>query len=380
MAWRNYTAVLLVSSVLSGCSLWQGTPENEPAELQSIDATLKIKSAWHVDVGSSNTDEKVGLTPALSETSVFAATNEGVIAAYDRESGKQLWKRDMEARISGGVGFNGDLVVVGTLDGQLYALDAASGETRWQIDAPTEVLSPPQGSSSIVVVQYIDGSLIAYNALDGKQVWRYDSNAPSLTLRGTAFPLVFNNATIANFSSGKMVLLTNDTGATVWEQRLAMPKGRSELERVVDAQGRPAFMENVLYSVTYQGDLTALDASSGRVLWSKPFSSAKGVAVDSTSVYAVDDEGDVVAFDRNNGAVLWKQDALKYRGLGTPVIWGDVLAVSDFEGYVHILSRFDGRFMNRYQVDSDGVGGDMQSVGQSLYILGNSGRLEELQY
>ncbi|MFP8966686.1 outer membrane protein assembly factor BamB [Pokkaliibacter sp. CJK22405] len=371
---------LLTSALLSGCGLWGSTPENQPAELQDIDATLKVKTLWDHDVGSSDADDPTPLMPAVSEKEVFAATNEGSVVAYNRESGKQLWEKDLEARISGGVGYNGDLIAVATLDGQLFALDAATGEVRWKREVPTEVLAPPQGSPSLIVVQFIDGSLVAYSATDGSEVWSYDSSAPALTLRGTASPLVFNNATIANFSSGKIALLSNDTGSVIWEKRLSMPDGRSELDRMVDAMGRPAFADNVLYTATYQGTITAMESSNGRVLWSKPFSSAHGVAVDDTAVYGVSDEGDVVAFDRRSGAVLWQQNALKYRSLGTPVVWGDVLAVSDFEGYVHVLSRFDGRFVNRIHVDSDGIAGDMQSAGQSLYILSNSGRLEALGY
>jgi outer membrane protein assembly factor BamB len=49
--------------------------------------------------------------------------------------------------------------------------------------------------------------------------------------------------------------------------------------------------------------------------------------------------------------------------------------VTDFEGYVHLLSQIDGRIVGRTRADSDGVRAAMVSGAGLLYVYGNSGKL-----
>jgi outer membrane protein assembly factor BamB len=52
------------------------------------------------------------------------------------------------------------------------------------------------------------------------------------------------------------------------------------------------------------------------------------------------------------------------------------VAVADFEGYVHLLSQVDGEILGRVRPDKDGVRADMLSSGNTLYVFGNSGKLQ----
>ena len=49
--------------------------------------------------------------------------------------------------------------------------------------------------------------------------------------------------------------------------------------------------------------------------------------------------------------------------------------VGDLEGYIHLLSQVDGRFVGREKVDSAGVRARPLVVGDWLYVYGNSGEL-----
>jgi outer membrane protein assembly factor BamB len=77
-------------------------------------------------------------------------------------------------------------------------------------------------------------------------------------------------------------------------------------------------------------------------------SSLTGVSLDARYAYVSDDRGAVHALDRTNGRSVWKQDKLALRQLSLPVAAGDAVAVGDFEGYVHFLSRDTGAFIARY--------------------------------
>ena len=72
-------------------------------------------------------------------------------------------------------------------------------------------------------------------------------------MRGTGAPLVTNHLAVAGLSTGKVVALDTQTGVPVWEQRVAVPQGRSELERIVDIDGGLLLSGGTLYVASYQG-------------------------------------------------------------------------------------------------------------------------------
>ena len=82
---------------------------------------------------------------------------------------------------------------------------------------------------------------------------------------------------------------------------------------------------------------------------------------------------------RGTQTVRFLEDLLfTHRGLSAPAIWGDKLAVVDAEGYLHLLSQVDGRFVGRQRIDSDGLRARPLVVGNMLYVYGNGGKLEAL--
>ncbi len=56
-------------------------------------------------------------------------------------------------------------------------------------------------------------------------------------------------------------------------------------------------------------------------------------------------------------------------------MFSSYVAVGDFEGYLHLLSQVDGRFVGRVRIDSDGLRARPLVVGDWLYVYGNSGKL-----
>ena len=58
-----------------------------------------------------------------------------------------------------------------------------------------------------------------------------------------------------------------------------------------------------------------------------------------------------------------------------PVPFLEYVAVADFEGYVHLISRYDGQVAGRIEVDGKGVSAAPVVADDVLYVYGNSGKL-----
>ncbi|MBC7200361.1 MAG: outer membrane protein assembly factor BamB [Pseudomonas balearica] len=372
---RFKIAALLAAAVFAaGCSS-NSSKEPEPAELVKFDAGIQLDKVWSRSIGDGQGDTYNLLVPAVYGEQIYAADVDGLVVSMDRTTGKVNWKQDLEVSISGAVGAGYGLVLVGTLSGDVIALDVSTGEERWRSKVSSEVLSAPAINGDIVLVQTQDDRLIALEMDTGAQRWSYESAPAVLTLRGTGAPLLTNQLAIAGLSTGKVIALDTRRGLPVWEQRVAIPQGRSELERVVDIDGGLLLSGGTLYVGTYQGRAAALDVESGRVLWQRDASTYSGVALGYGSVYLSLADGTVESVDERSTTALWRNESLARRQLSAPAVFSSYVVVGDKEGYIHLLSQVDGRFVARERIDSNGVRARPVVDGDWLYVYGNGGKL-----
>ncbi|NNG13278.1 MAG: outer membrane protein assembly factor BamB [Halobacteria archaeon] len=376
---KRTLVMLLLSWLLSGCSgiplVSDGDNTDPPAELEQLGGDIQLKQLWSRDVGVGFDKQFVRLVPNVHGERLLVADRKGRVTALSAESGKPLWKVDTDAQISAGPGAGEGLVVVATSDGEVLALGLDDGAPVWRAQVSSEVLAVPQIDLGVVVVQTADGKVVGLGVRDGEQLWIYDRTVPVLTLRGTSTPAVERGVVIAGFASGKVAALSTERGFVAWETNVTVPKGRSELERMVDIDSDPVIEGASVYVTTFQGRLAVIDVQSGDPGWSRDMSSFAGLSVDFSQVYVTDEHSNVWALARDSGASVWKQDKLLNRALTGPEAYNDYVAVGDFEGYLHLLSRYDGHIAARSRVDSKGIRATPLAVGDVLYVYGNSGTL-----
>jgi outer membrane protein assembly factor BamB len=376
MRWKN--AALLALAVLAvGCSS-NSKKELPPAELTKFDEEVELRTEWSRSIGEGQGETFNMLVPAIDGEVIYAADVEGLVMALDRMSGKVIWRKKLDIPVSGAVGAGYGQVLLGTLKGEVIALDASSGEEQWRSRVTSEVLAAPASNGDVVVVQTQDDRLIAFDADTGSQRWIFENTPAVLTLRGTGSPLVTNRLVVAGLSSGKVIAVDAQRGLPVWEQRVAIPQGRSELERVVDIDGGLLLSGGTVYAVSYQGRVAALDLDSGRILWQREASSSVNVAQGFGNVYVSQAGGTVEGIDERSASALWSNDALARRQLSAPEVFSSYVAVGDLEGYLHLLSQVDGRFVGRERIDSAGLRARPLVVGDWLYAFGNGGKLVAL--
>lgn len=380
---QTITAVML-AVLLGGCSTmsrWSssilGGSDNAepPAPLIEIADPVPLKQLWSTRVGVGYDKQFVNLVPVIDGEQMFIADRKGRVVALNAETGKENWQVKTETAISAGPGAGSDLVLVGTSDAEVLALSSDDGSLLWRTGVSSEVLSIPQVDIDKVIIQSSDGNITALAVDNGEQLWVHDRSVPVLTLRGTSTPAVESGLVVAGFANGKLVGLSAEKGFPVWEVSIAIPQGRSEIDRLVDIDGDPVIVGGVVYVATYQGRIAVIEAQTGNTGWQRDMSSHVGLGVDFSQVYVTDDESNVWALSRSTGASEWKLDELLNRNLTAPAPFDEYVAVGDLEGYVHLLSRYDGHIAARAQIDSKGIRTKPLVKDGILYIYGNSGKL-----
>ena len=371
-------SLLLCVLLVSGCSWFGGDDDDaaiEPAELVDFQEEVSVVRQWSVNVGSGAKNYLISLRPTANGDTVFAADYEGQITALDVGTGNVRWQAQLDVPVTGGVGYGAGLVMVGTVEGEVFTLDAKDGAVLWTSQVSSEVLSSPKSNGEIVVVHSIDNKIAVLDAKTGEEIWQHDGDAPILSVRGTSESIVTNNMVLSGFDSGKLIAFSPDNGSVIWETRLALPTGRTELERMVDIDGEPLLVGDVIYSVTYQGRVGAVSRGTGRSLGSQDSSSHPAPAYGDGQIYVTGAKDSVQAFQAGNGQSVWSNDQLFLRRLTGPVKLSGTIATADAEGYLHLLDPSDGRFVGREKIDGSGVSTPMLSVGESLIIQSNNGKI-----
>jgi len=370
----------LVVLTLTGCQTlrdWFSTDKDllPPAELIEFEASIGFSEKWSVDAGEGRDDRLSALRPFLADGEIWIGDHEGLITAVDVDTGRILHQYETDMPLSAGPAVYGDLVLVGNFDGELVALDRRSGSERWRAEMSSELLSYPLLHDGIVVARCIDGRTFGFDRADGARLWIYDRSIPLLTLRGNSDPLARGGQVFIGYDDGSVVSLDVADGALNWEQRVGIPEGRSELDRLADIDGPMAIVGTDLYVATYAGRTAALAIESGRILWVEDLASFSGFSLQRTSLAAVDGEDAVHLMDRRNGTTLWSDDRLTRRDITRPVFLQDYLTVIDFEGYLHAYDLENGEFAGREQILDEGPASAPLVVGDTLYVLAVDGTL-----
>jgi outer membrane protein assembly factor BamB len=350
-------------------------PRAKAAELTAIQPTGELKILWKDSVGSAGA---FTFSPAVVGDSVYAAGRDGTVARFD--GGRQVWRSNAGQPLSGGVGSDGKLVVVGTPKGEVLAFDAVAGRETWKARVSSEVLAAPAVADGLAIVRSGDSRIFGFDAADGKRRWVYQRSTPALSLRSNVGVLPAGKVTLAGFPGGKLVAIANNNGAAVWEVTVALPKGATELERVADVTSSPAISGSTVCAAAFQGRAACFDSNTGNTLWSRDMSSSAGLDIDNRYVYVTDDKGAVHALDRNSGASIWKQDKLALRSLSRPLaLGGGRVAVADYQGVVHLLRQEDGAFAARATTDGSAVRAEPVRFGSDMLVQTANGGLFVLE-
>ena len=377
----------LMLSVVTGCGFsdWVRNPFGDdedpraPAELLDVVSETTINRNWRINVGNGQGDNYKKLTPVVDGGFVFAASDDGEIIAVNTINGDLMWQTEVENSITGGVGAGDGIVMIGTEAAELIVFNQSNGEEIWRASVSSEILSQPKTNGDIVVAQTVDGKLIALNREDGMQRWTYETTLPALTLRGTSSPILTSEGTVvAGFSNGILVSVAAEDGVYVWEERVAVPDGQYDIERVIDVDGELLVDGSRILAASYQGNLMAFDIASGQIVWGMEASSYHGMDQGFGNIYYSDDKSHLIALRNNSSDVVWQNEELQYRDLTAPKTISNYVAIADYEGYLHLVSQIDGRIVGRTRIDNDGIRSNLIDDDGKLIVYGNSGSLVSL--
>lgn len=254
--------------------------------------------------------------------------------------GAVSWRRQIGAKINGGLALAAGAIYGDSFDGRVWALDARTGALRWSARTGGVVMTTPivaEGTviagtgTSRVLVQNADrliwgrpqgDAIVALDARSGAVRWRYatvgeDMPSPALArIRGDA-SIVFANG------DGSVRALRVRDGRLLWRRSV---NGIASMSSAAIDRGAIFVVTGGAAHSNISESLLAVDAQSGRILWSAPYGNAdcsptvayrrvfvQGSASDASRPAAHNAFNIVYAVDEGTGKLRWRW----YSGYGT---------------------------------------------------------------
>jgi len=346
-------SILVLLGLLAACS---GSTDNTepPALLTSIKNEIPLDINWQVDTRASTNRAAYRLRPMISGDRLYSIDTSGLVRGIDLEDGRRVWRYKSGFEPITGPGGNSQLLILTSRDGDVAAFREVDDELEplWSINLGSEMRATPVVDGEQVFVRSVDGRLRSLSAIDGSVQWQISGRVPALSLTGNSNPVIYGDLVISGFDDGKLIAFDRDNGKTRWETTISLPAGRTEVERLVDLDARFVVREGVIYVVSFQGHLAAVQAVSGDILWSRKFSSFQAIAIDDNALYLSSADSDLWSIDRRTGSAFWKQDVLHARRITAPSIIDDKLVVTDYEGQLHWFGKSDGQLLRRIRTSS----------------------------
>jgi outer membrane protein assembly factor BamB len=368
---KRLSGVLLLTAVFSTLSGCETTEENEElriAELQPINIKRHVEVEWREQAGDGVANYYSNLQPAISGDVIFAASRSGEVFAYSKENGKEIWESDVRperlglidrilleelpsAKVSGGITAAYDNLYVGTENGEVIALSQENGEVIWRTEVKGEVVSAPAAGEGWIAVTTTSGHVAALHPDTGELRWQIETDVPALSLRGTSSPIIAGGGVLFGTATGKLSVVLLNKGLTAWEAAISKIKGATELERLVDLDTQPVIAGSTVYTIAYNGNLAAVDMSSGQVRWKREYSSYRNLSIEGNTLFLTTSKGIIAAVDATTGVEKWSVSEFYNRRSTKPVVYKDTIVVGDFEGYFHFLDKNDGSIVSRFKYD-----------------------------
>ena len=337
-----------------------GTPNNAPGHLALAPA---VKSAWSADAGAGSSFwGKLTSSPIVYGNKVFTLDANAQVSAFSLSGGAALWRvsttppneKDREG-FGGGLAADGGRIYAATGFGMVMALDPESGKKLWEKSVGSPVRASPTAAGERVFVVTMEGQTYCLSGSDGTELWTFRGTEERARILTNSSPAVDGDIAVFPYPTGDVVALQASTGRPMWTESLSRARGGSSLAAMSDT-ARPSIDGGMVFAVGHAGRMVATSQKSGERLWSLSVPGTQAPWVAGESVFVVDTSGQLLAVARRDGKTQW---SVKLPGSSTwsgPVLAGGRLWLASSTGQLVGVDATTGR------VDTT------QDLGQPVYI------------
>lgn len=370
---------------------WALPGGNASHSVQHLELADTLSLAWRQRIGRGNSKyERVISGPVAADGKVFVVDVDGDVSAVSLSNGNLLWETEFrnedersDVGFGGGAAYASGRVYATSGFGFLAAFDADSGQEIWRYNAGVPFRGAPTIEGSRVYAVTHDNQIVALSTTDGSLVWDQVGIAEASGMLGAATPALANGAIVTALSSGELIAMLGGNGRILWQDTLSSSRRLTPLAALSDIDGNPVVDRGRVYALSHAGSMVAIDMRSGERTWEADIAGVNTPWVAGNFAFLTTIDGQVVCVALGDGRVRWvtqlqrfreqdkRRDLIKWNG---PVLAGDRLIVTSTHGYVMSISPYTGEVISGAEMPA-GSSTSPIVVNGTLLVLSDQGEL-----
>ena len=386
-ALANVAVVLPTPQVNSDWSQAGGSASKAYGHLALGDAP---KELWTAQIAGSGTRRRLAAAPVIGGGKLFVVDTDGIVHAFDANSGARLWTHKMpvpdkleSSAFGGGASYSDGRLYADNGVGQVVALKADTGEQIWSVKPGGPLRGAPTLAFNSVFVMSQDNQIYALNAADGSVLWNEAASQGQTGIFGVAAPAAGQGTVIAGYSSGELAAYRYENGRELWLDALARTSISTEVGALTDVDADPIIDNGRVYALGQGGRMAAYELVTGQRVWELNLAGISTPAVAGEWIFTLTDDAKLLAIARNTGKVRWltqlqqwknpknKNDRIFWTG---PVLAGNRLWVANSRGHIMSVDVTSGT-PSEFRDIKHGVSLEPVVANQTLYLLDDDGMI-----
>ncbi len=374
---------------------WPQTGGYPTHAVQRTDAPGNLSRLWQRKIGKGSFRKgRVVASPIVADGRIYTMDAANRIVALDAETGSRIWNykisvtskgrtrqggtslidrvrdpltfgdrggKDKEA-VGGGVAYADGRVYVTSGYGVVAALDAVSGGEIWRVRTRTPMHSAPTVQGGRIFAVSDDNELFAFDTSNGNVLWTYQAIIETARMLTSPSPAVIDDVVLAPFSSGEIVALKAQNGGVLWQEALSASGNLTPLATLNDIASGPVVADGYVLVTTQSGTFSAFDLRTGQQVWSQPAGSLGFPVVAGDFVYTVTTEGEVVCMSKADGTVIWITQLQTFKNAkkrkkriswSGPIMAGDRLLMMSSRGQAVEVNPYSGEIIRTFKLGGD---------------------------
>ena len=351
-----------------------------------------LAPVWSVSIGQGDSRKyRIVADPVVSGGRVFTLDATTQVSAVST-SGDLIWQRsvlpdgaDENDATGGGLAVDGDVLYVSTGLGAVTALDVATGAVIWTQRLNASSSGQPTIYQDLLYVIAGDASAWAINTSDGRVQWQVTVAESGSNVLGAPAPIIADDLAVFGFGSGVLQAVFRRGGLRRWDASLLGDRKGRALSKIGDVTGQPIEAEGVIYAGNQSGSTIAVDAKSGRRVWTVSEGSIDNILPVAGSVFLVSDRNELLRLSSEDGTRIWGKSLPNFvRDRPTkraevfahygPILAGARVLIASSDGFLRSFDPVTGGLAGTFEIPG-GASTAPVVAGQTLYVVSRKGQL-----
>ncbi len=349
-----------------------------------------LTKAWTNEIGKGG-DYRARFTgqPLVTGSQVIVMDTDAAIGSFDIATGKKIWRTETKPKkaksgnVGGGIAIYDGILYAVTGRAQALAIRLDGGHVIWHADLQSPSRSAPTVTAEGLFFTTIDEQLQGLSLKDGHLMWSYQATETNTGTIGQAGPAYADGVLVSGFESGDLAAVRADSGTLIWTDNLGGVKGSTSLSDFASVRGAPVISDGLVIAIGLGGLLAALDIRSGRRVWQRDVAGANTPWVAGDFAYLVSSEQKVAAISKDDGTVHWVEDLPRFQNVKRskglinwtgPVMAGGKLVLVSDHAKMAVLDPISGALVTTTEIEDESSMPPTIAQGYAL-VLTDDGKL-----